>query len=283
MLRLVISDIDGTLLDDEGNLPDLNRRALAECKEAGIRTCLATGRRWTTCARLLDRLELRGLIDFCILNNGMILHDVAAESVLWKRDFPFDRIMEAVARLNALSLDPVVLGHNPDGRTRDVFHRPDAAGGGHSLMNADFIDKNPDHLVRMSDWSELRGRHVVELILIGPEKALRAAAEKLGDLDLETAIIRNSFYREYMLEITPQGVSKLSGARMLIDHLSLREDDVLAVGDSENDYLMIKHLPHSAAVANADPRLKAAAREVTGTNAEGGFGQAVLRRLRGKV
>src|SRR5262245_22214576 len=111
-LRLVITDIDGTLLDDAGNLPEINRRALAHCRARGVRTCLATGRRWTTCRRLLDRLELRGLIDYCILNNGMILHDVAAADTLYRRDFPLPLALEAAGRLGSLGLDPIVLGHN---------------------------------------------------------------------------------------------------------------------------------------------------------------------------
>src|SRR6187549_3589120 len=74
---LVITDIDGTLLDDEGGLPALNRRALIHCRDNGVKTCLATGRRWTTCLRLIDRLELHDLIDYCILNNGMMVRQVA--------------------------------------------------------------------------------------------------------------------------------------------------------------------------------------------------------------
>ena len=46
--RLVITDVDGTLLDDAGNLPPLNREALIHCRALGVKTCLATGRRWTT-------------------------------------------------------------------------------------------------------------------------------------------------------------------------------------------------------------------------------------------
>lgn len=271
--RIVITDIDGTLLDDDGNLPDLNRVALTRCRELGIRTCLATGRRWTTCRRLLDRLELHGLVDYCILNNGMILHDVAAEAMLYRRDFPFHLVMETVRRLNALGYDPILLGHNPDGATPDVFHRRD------SLLNADFIDKNPSHSMRVETFEELEGRHPLEMILIGSRPELEAAAAALESLDVETAILRNTFYAAYMLEITPRGVTKLVGALALLGHLGLEDHHALAIGDSDNDFRMLRDLPHSVAVANADGKVKAVAREVTGTNAEGGFGQAVLRRI----
>ena len=271
--RLVITDIDGTLLADDGSLPDLNREALMHCSAIGVRVCLATGRRWTTCSRLLERLELHGLVDFCILNNGMILHEVGTGKNLYRREFPFALVLAAVERLASLSLEPVILGHNPDGRTRDVFYRGDA------LSNADFIDKNPDHCLRVTQWHDLEGAHLLELILIGGLKPLERAADALAGLEVETAIIRNTFYREYMLEITPRGVSKWLGAAELLAHLGLDPRQSLAVGDSANDHVLLKHIPMSIAMANGDDRSRALAREITGGNAEGGFGQAVFRHL----
>lgn len=271
--RLVITDVDGTLLDDAGNLPPLNREALIHCRALGVKTCLATGRRWTTCRRLIERLELLGLIDYCILNNGMILHDVRAATTLYRREFPFPLVLEIVARLGAAGLEPLVLGHNPDGATPDVFHRGD------SLLNGDFVAKNPGFTVRVERFEELEGRSLVELILIGKRSDLEAAAALLADLAVETALLRNTYYAEYMLEVTPRGVNKLLGARALLGHLGLGPGDALAVGDSENDYHLLKGLPLSIAVANADAKVKAVVRELTGTNAEGGFGQAVLRHI----
>jgi Cof subfamily protein (haloacid dehalogenase superfamily) len=271
--RLVITDIDGTLLDDDGNLPDLNRQALEHCRAMGVRTCLATGRRWTTCLRLLDRLALSGLVDFCILNNGMILRDIAGNRTLSGRDFPFPLLLRTVERLNALSLDPIVLGHNPDGATADVFHRHDA------LMNGDFIAKNTAHARRVRDWRELQGAHLVELVLIGHRADLQAAAESLAGLEVETVILRNSFYKEYMLEITPKGISKLLGANELLGHLGLHSGEAIAIGDSDNDYALLKDFPLSIAVANAEAKVLAVVREVTGSNGEGGFGQSVFKHI----
>lgn len=271
--RLVVTDIDGTFLDDDGNLPESNRLALDHCRDLGVRTCLATGRRWTTCNRLLDRLALRESVDFCILNNGMILHEVATGKTLYRREFPHALVLQAVERLNTLSIDPIVLGHNADGLTPDVFHRRDC------LRNGDFVAKNPGHCLGLDAFEELRDRHLVELILIGSRPELEQAAAALAGLPVETAILRNSYYADHMLEVTPLGLSKLHGVRELLAHLGLTMDQTMAVGDSENDYQMLAAVPRSIAVSNADARIKAIAREITGSNSEGGFGQAVFRHL----
>jgi Cof subfamily protein (haloacid dehalogenase superfamily) len=271
--RLVITDIDGTLLDDDGNLPEANREALAHCRAQGVATCLATGRRWTTCRRLLDRLDLHGLIGFCILNNGMLVKDVARDTTLFRRDFPLDLLLLAAERLDSAGLDPIVLGHNPDGATTDVFHRRDA------LLNGDFIAKNASHSRRVEDWRELGGEHLVELVLIGRRADLEEAAAAVASLPVETAILRNTYYAEYMLEITPRGVSKLLGAEELLGHLGLERDQAIAIGDSDNDLALLAGLPRSIAVANADAKVKAIAREITGSNSEGGFAQSVFRHI----
>ena len=251
----------------------MNRQALQHCKDLGIHTCLATGRRWTTCSKLLDRLGLGTLIDYCILNNGMILRKMDTGEILYRRDFPMDLVLESVARLNAIGLDPVALGHNLDGRTKDVFHRRDC------LMNGDFIAKNPEHERRVADWRELSESHLVELVLIGKRPDLEAAAAALAGLELETVLLKNSFYKEYMLEMTLKGVSKLLGARALYAHLGLTDREAMAVGDSDNDYQLLKNTPLSVAVANAEEKVKAVVSEITGPNTEGGFGQAVFRHI----
>jgi Cof subfamily protein (haloacid dehalogenase superfamily) len=273
--RIVITDIDGTLLADDGSLPPDNRAALAHCRAQGVLTCLATGRRWTTCRRLLERLDLTGLIDFCILNNGMLVKQVAGDRTLFRRDFPLDLLLRAAERLNAAGLDPIALGHNPDGKTTDVFHRNDC------LLNGDFIAKNEGHTRQVADWRELAGAHLVELVLIGTRAELEAAAALVEGLAVETAILRNTYYQEYMLEITPKGVSKLLGADELLAHLGLSRLQAMAIGDSDNDMALLAGIPMSIAVANADPRVLAVAQEVTAANAEAGFALAVRRHIPG--
>src|SRR4051812_4615396 len=271
--RIVITDIDGTLLADDGSLPADNRAALAHCRARGVRTCLATGRRWTSCRLLLNRLDLAGLIDYCILNNGMMVKEVAGDRTLFRRDFPLDLLLRAAERLNAAGLDPIVLGHNPDGATTDIFHRNDC------LLNGDFVAKNAGHERRVADWRELASEHLVELVLIGTRAELEAAAALLAGLEVETSILRNTYYLEYMLEITPKGVSKLLGADDLLGHLGLTRHQAIAVGDSDNDLALLAGIPLSIAVANGDPRVLAVAAEVTGSNAEAGFAQAIRRHI----
>ena len=130
-----ITDVDGTLLDDDNNLPDENRAALETLKAQGVPVVLATGRRWTTLKRVLDRLELWDLADYAIFNNGAVIKDLKTRTLLHHEGFDPGAISAAAAALDTLGWDPLALAYMPDGGP-DVYHRR------LSLRNGDFTAKN---------------------------------------------------------------------------------------------------------------------------------------------
>ncbi len=265
-----ITDIDGTLLDNENNLPAINREALLHCRNIGVPVVLATGRRWTTLERLLDRLPLNGLADYAILNNGMVVKELKTRTVLYREDFPLESTLEVVKALAPLNLDPIALTYRPNGGP-DVFHRR------LSLMNGDFVAKNMEYSQLLEDYNELHDKSLVELILLGPESALAEAQKTLQDLPLETALIRNTFYAGYMLEITPLHISKLSGARYLAGVVGSSLERAVGIGDSANDLPLLRAVGKSFAVNTAPAEVRESVHEVVSSGQNGGVAEAIFR------
>lgn len=272
--RLLLSDIDGTLLDDDGNLPSANRDALLACRHAQVTVALATGRRWTTTRRLLDRLDLWSCIDFAILNNGMVIQDLRSATILSAHAFLPSDLFSIADHLAEMGMDPIVLAHSSDGLEPDVFYRS------LSLMNGDFIDKNAAQSRQLPTFETLEDRRLVEILLVGPQDDLRRAEIAVQNYPVETALIKNSFYREWMLEITPRGISKFSGARFLQKHIGVEAEATMAIGDSANDLPLLKAAQHGVAMAHAPESLKAVAQAIAGNNHEGGMGAAVMQWIR---
>ena len=272
--RWLITDIDGTLLDDAGELPPENRLALEKCRELGIPVVLATGRRWTTLNRLLDRLSLHGLADFAIFNNGMVVKDLRTRQPLHLETFTMETAWAAIDVLAALNIDPLALTYAPLGGP-DVFHRR------LSLMNGDFVSKNSAFSREVKDFHELSDiGGLVELILLGHEPELNLAQSALAKLGrLETALIRNSFYAGYMLEVTPRHVSKYSGALRIADILKLDLSEAVAIGDSPNDLPLLRKVGKAVAVQNASDDVKASAHDIVSDAASGGLAEAIRRYL----
>ncbi len=250
-----ITDVDGTLLDEDGVLPEANREALRHCRETGVPVVLATGRRWTTLQRLLDRLELGALVDFAVLNNGMIVKELKTRTVLHREIFSLETVLTVVESLSVFAWEPIVLAYNPSGGP-DVFYR------NLSLMNGDFVAKNTEYASVLRDYRELESVSVVELILLGTERELSLAQRALEGLALETALIRNTFYAGFMLEITPKNVSKLSGARHVARVLGFTLEQAVAIGDSANDLPLLLRAGKSVAIAHAPEFVRKGAHEV---------------------
>jgi Cof subfamily protein (haloacid dehalogenase superfamily) len=258
-----ITDVDGTLLDDDNEIPADNRAALEHLKAQGVPVVLATGRRWTTLKRLLERLDLWLLVDYVIINNGAVIKDLKTGALLHHQAFDPGALVAAADVLATLGWDPIALAYAPDGGP-DVYHRR------LSLRNGDFTDKNDGYCMLITDYRELESRAVVELIMIGTEPELARAQEALKDLPLETALIKNSFYVGYMLEITPRGVSKFAGATRLGERLGLSVAGplgALAIGDSANDLPLLREAGRAVAIPHAPDFVHAVVHE-TGTVAE---------------
>lgn len=258
-----ITDVDGTLLDEANEIPPANRAALEHLKARGVPVVLATGRRWTTLKRVLDRLELWPLVDYAIVNNGAVVKDLNTGALLHHQSFSPGALVAAAEGLATLGWDPIALAYMPDGGA-DVYHRR------LSLRNGDFTAKNDGYCVSITDYRELEGRAVVELIMIGSEADLTLAQLALKDLPLETALIKNTYYADHMLEITPLGVSKFEGAKMLGERLGFSvagPSGALAIGDSANDLPLLREAAVAVAIPHAPAFVHAVTRE-SGTVAE---------------
>jgi hydroxymethylpyrimidine pyrophosphatase-like HAD family hydrolase len=252
-----ITDVDGTLLDDYNEIPPENRAALEHLKAQRIPVVLATGRRWTTLKRVLDRLELWPLVDYAIANNGALIKDLKTGVLLHHQSFDPALLLGAADALATLGWDPIALAYSPDGGP-DVYHRR------LSLRNGDFTAKNDGYCVLITDFRELEERAVVELIMIGSEADLTRAQVALKDMPLETALIKNTYYADYMLEITPLGVSKFEGAKNLGERLGLSvtgSSGALAIGDSANDLPLLREAGRAVAIPHAPAFVHEAAHE----------------------
>src|SRR4051794_39130775 len=109
MIRLLALDIDGTILDSHGQLPDANRVAIARALEAGVDVALATGRRFDFARPIFERLP--GPLTL-ILSNGAIVKTRAGETLM-RHLLPRDIAREVISRVPQHRLDTSVVFDRP--------------------------------------------------------------------------------------------------------------------------------------------------------------------------
>lgn len=260
-LRMVVTDLDGTLLRDNGALSGGNRQALAALVERGVEVVVATGRSVTTGWALLREAGLGGV---AVFSNGALTYQLETQMVLDHR--PIAREV-AGAALSAI-------------RDRLPEARFAAELGVTALLESGFPDRYPPSDGRRWCPAPLEaalGDDVTKFLVAVPD----LAAGSIGELVAEmfAGVLDVSYATPRFAEVVRHGVNKASALDRWCRLRGIPSEAVVAVGDMPNDLEMLAWAGLGVAVANAHPSVLAAAGAITGANHEDGFAAMVERLL----
>ncbi len=226
MIRLVATDVDGTLLDHHGVLPEGRAVAVRRLIAAGIPVVLATGKLWTSVRTLVGPLGLEGPHVAC---NGSIV-------------FSADGTLLARHLLDAAAADEVTRRLQRDGVPHAIYLED-------GTIVTDEVRPAHDVLPLLGEPLPVAagrdGRGVIKVLAILP-------AEEEGDLRrmaADTANVQRTGPR--FLEWNAPGVDKATGLSTVADLLGIGLADVVAVGDAENDVPMLRRAGSGIAVSGA--------------------------------
>jgi Cof subfamily protein (haloacid dehalogenase superfamily) len=258
-VRLVASDLDGTLLRSDLSVSDRTRTALGRAVAAGIRVVVVSARppRWLGVE--LDKLGVPGTGICC---NGAVVYDFERGVAVAHHPLAADLAVRLVERLRERA--PGVAFACEDER----FEFAREAG------YVRLWEIGPEPPVR--DALEFAAAPLTKLVAQHPElsqaELLAIAHEVCGDEAVAT------ISGERLVELSAAGVTKAFALANLCAELGIGAGEVVAFGDMPNDVPMLEWAGRGVAVANAHPDALAAADEVTASNDEDGVA-LVLERL----
>lgn len=263
-VRLIASDIDGTLLRTDGTMSPRTVDALAAAEEAGLLVVLCTGRppRW-----MKEISEMTGHHGLAVCANGALVYDLHTEQVV--ETFPIDA---EVARKLTDALRAAVPGIAFAVERGDRF--------GHEPAYVPMYEMPPQTI--RAELEELLAEPMAKLIARHEDMTateLHAAViEAMGDLaDLAEA----TYSGLNIVEISAAGVSKAFALERLAAEHGIAAEEVVAFGDMPNDVPMLTWAGRGIAMGNAHPDAVAAADEQTLTNDDDGVAVVVERLLYG--
>ncbi|MCA1269353.1 Cof-type HAD-IIB family hydrolase [Streptomyces sp. 7G] len=260
---LVATDLDGTLLRPDDTVSARSRAALGLAAASGARHLIVTGRPVPGIRALLADLAYTGLV---VCGQGTQLYDADTGRLL--RSVALDREVADTA-----------LG-KIEAEVGAVFAAVDQGGvDGVTLIEAGYRMPNPTlPAQRVGSRDDLWERPVIKVLVRHPElgdDALAAVARgAVGDLATVTMAGPGT------VELAPRGVDKGTGLAAAAGLLGIGAERTVAFGDMPNDLPMFAGSGLRVAMGNAHPELRAAADEVTLSNAEDGVA-VVLERLFG--
>lgn len=262
-IKLIAIDIDDTLLDSKGQLLPSTIVAVKEAHDQGIKVVLCTGRPLAGAQHYLDALGLAGDDQYVITYNGAVIESIAGRIVAKHLvDNAHYRQLTAFGKqhhvpFNVLDADSTIYTADRDVNWVTVVQAWENKAG--------LLIRDPDDLP--ADFQIAKGVFVGE----GPQlDAVEAQVKTTFGRDLYVVRAATNF-----LELMHTGVNKGQAVQDLAAALEIQPDEVMALGDEQNDLPMFAFAGTAVAMGNGSDIAKAHADHVTATNDANGVAAAI--------
>ncbi len=269
-IKLIVTDLDGTLLTKKDEVHPDNIRALRRCQQRGIKVCPVTARNWKEIAPVLEQVAFD---EVAALNNGACMVNLATGAVEHQLVFSKENVqgmVETICRLPYTFLS--LMG-------TDYMHVLETSGKISWFSNYDDQERKQMGIRAFSDAGMLVRESVdVQRLTCGIQKQGETSARKaLRDMQAQYGC-RMMFMEEAdgdYIEISPVQANKAFAMQQICCHFGIDAQHVLAFGDNENDMDMLRHAGVSVAMGNANREVQQVATMVTSSNKEGGVAAAL--------
>ncbi len=248
---MLATDVDGTLLNDDGTLSEENARAVAMLIAHGVPVTLATGRTEATALPLARTLGLRVPL---VLYNGAVVATPQGRVLRQTRLAPeaVDQAIELAARVGLQGFVYLSCGLVP-------------VLGGEALAGHLLPEDRSRLLDGPAPWTREGG--AIKVLWLGVPQACDVFVERAQELRAMLRVIRSG---PQCVEVLAPGVSKASGLAHVLGMLGLRAREMVAVGNAENDLEMLRMAGAGVAVASAEPAVIRHARYVAPAHTRAG-------------
>lgn len=285
MIRCVACDLDGTLLDGQGYLSERSRQAIIALQEAGICFLPASGRAIASAKGVFQDVSIE---DYVLLNGSLIL---SKDEIIYENKLSEEKLRTLYDLIRSYDIECVfftnigVVSTNQE-ITRANFVASLIRGGmkeedAYGMLNQEGFAAYAD-IVKDIDELFDKGYSVYKMEFYAHDESEYQTIQKLLKQD---QTILTSGWTSLNFEITNHDAGKANALCHYLKLHDIKEEELVVMGDSMNDYDMIKRFPHSIAMRNAAVQLKACAAYVNPyTNEEDGAAyvlETILARMKG--
>lgn len=289
MIKLIVMDMDGTLLDKDNKILPKTKQALMQAQQKGIRLVLASGRSYRKLKPYALELEMDKYGGYLIEVNGMALYDLEKEERYVQARMEAKHVQELFTYFRQwnveiiANLDDGMYDYNPPSileeksEYRKKYQLPDdypwTGGAFH------FLSDNRIGYPRLTYIQE--AKEVIEpvnKISVTYHANVIDEVDKRAKIDLSNRYWVGRTTRRW-LEVMLPGITKGNGVQKLAKRLSISLDEIMAFGDGENDIEMLKAVKYGIAMENALPSVKEVVFDITDSNNHDGIANSIRKYL----
>ncbi len=266
--KLVAIDCDNTLIKHNGEIHQDNIRAINMLLDKGIKVVIATGRNDIL---VKDYMDEAGFKEEVVIGcNGASIRDLKDNSIIQLNYIPKDTMKKII---------DICLENNIEGKMYTLTESYSTSEEScRDELKSDLshytkeLTMSLEYKFEKDLYSLIDKKEFLKLVIIehNEEKLLKIQSifRKLEDI----SAVRSA---KVCLDIMKKGVSKGSALKDYVNMLGIKQEEVVAMGDSENDLEMLNYANFSVAMGNAEDFVKEVCDMVTLTNDEGGVAHAI--------
>lgn len=258
LIRMIATDLDGTLLAGKSNLPEENIKALQRAMEKGVRVVLSSGRIIEAMTFLSEKIKVNAPL---ICYNGAMVYDPGSDEILYGKTIPCET---AVKVLREIEKTGVHVQACP-GRS---YYFPE-----YNNWTAYYEDKvgpkgQPVHMP-LSEWLT---QDVYKFLCLGENHLIEKLARDLAPMFPDVSFIKSA---EWHLEVVAKGVDKFDGLKFLGESMGIAQEEIMAFGDEHNDLGMLDYAGQGYLMDNAPANINRSNYKIAPKNTDCGVARIV--------
>jgi 5-amino-6-(5-phospho-D-ribitylamino)uracil phosphatase len=288
MIKLLALDLDGTLLNSSGKIPEANKQAIRKAEEKGVLVTIATGRRFRDARPVGLELELNAPL---ITHNGALLKFAETLETVAVSLLATETITEILRVGREFGAD-AMLSCDPHGRGTLLYDRISDENlplqkyiKWSRSLHGDDAEKAVRHVESLDKiLDDVETVHVSFSGKCAPMAHLATTLQ--SELDSTATVLTTVYTRSdfTLIDVLPPDASKGIGAEKLALLNQLKAENVMAIGDNFNDLEMLEFAGTAVVMGNADPNLlRMEEFYTTLSNDENGVAAAIEKFILGEI
>ena len=258
MYKLIAIDLDNTLLDDKKEISRENIEFINRLIKNGYEIVIATGRRYFSAKELTKSIDKPLII---LANNGSIARETGENNILFERFLNIEDFRTIVKMGKARNLHPVVhvdsyeLGY-------DLIVEMEIENPAYG----NYFSKDEKRYKRVNSYLDIENEKILAIVYLGNKLDLEdfyLEINKKYSSKYNFHIAENIKVAEALLEIMHPLGHKWQGLQEYARGRGIREEEIIAIGDDNNDISMIRNAGLGIAMKNANKNVKSIADIIT--------------------
>ena len=285
MYKLIVIDLDGTMLDSYGQVTQNTKNAIKNAIEKGIDVVIASGRPIDSIKSIAKDI---GSEKYFIAGNGALIYDIPKDEILYDKYMKKEKVLEIIkiCEENSISYnvytDKTILAKSLKYNVL-YYYKENLKKPEDKRTHINIVENIYDYIQKMQEEKFLK------ITICDDSKAIFQSIirklEQIQDIEiLDVSHMSRKVIEQgteqipieyYYTEISSENVDKWYAIEFLMKKLQIQKEEIITIGDNSNDKKMIKEAGLGIAMGQSMPQLKAIADYITSSNTEEGVAKAI--------